>query len=112
MAADQERIDDAHAAEAGIVCVCGYENFERVVVERRASGTIVTDFLACVGCRAMYFVPLPRPRPVVRPPGHGVGTMVIPRQESAEALKRDAAEAATHYRKPGRSGRLKPGGRG
>ena len=36
---------------------------------------------------------------------------IDPAKDSAERLKADAAEAAKAYRKPGRSGRLRPGGR-
>ncbi len=31
--------------ELELTCPCGYENFERVVVERRAGNPIVTDFV-------------------------------------------------------------------
>jgi hypothetical protein len=46
--------------ELDLVCPCGYENFERVVVHRRPRPSIVTDFVACVGCKAMYWAPLRR----------------------------------------------------
>ena len=46
--------------ELDLVCPCGYENFERVVVHRRPRAPIVTDFVACVGCKAMYWAPLSR----------------------------------------------------
>lgn len=98
-------------ANSELTCPCGYENFERVIVERVLGRPIVTDFVACVGCRAMYFAPLPVPAPVPLPDGHGIGTMVLPKGDTDEALKQDAAEAAKAYRKPGRSGRLGPGGR-
>ena len=45
----------------GLACVCGSENFERVVVQRKPAAPIVTDFVACVECSAMYWSP-PRPR--------------------------------------------------
>lgn len=41
--------------EAGRVCVCGGQTFERVVVQRKPHPPIVTDFLACIACQAMYF---------------------------------------------------------
>ena len=45
-------------AELEIRCLCGdSENFERIVVRRKPNPPIVTDFVACVGCRAMYFAP-------------------------------------------------------
>jgi hypothetical protein len=44
--------------ELELICLCGFENFERVVVQRKPHSPIVTDFVACVGCRAMYFAPL------------------------------------------------------
>ena len=47
-------------AELEIVCFCGgSENFERVIVQRKPYAPIVTDFVACVACRAMYFAPKP-----------------------------------------------------
>ena len=118
------------------VCGCGYENFERVIVERIANRPIVTDFLACVGCRAMYFAPLgkskpPAPRSPAEPPRQPSPKPAPQQKEYAfptrqsdypagwidpattklERLKADAEEAAKAYRKPGRSGRLGPGGR-
>jgi len=47
--------------EFGSPCVCGAENFERVVVERVLSRPVVTDLIACVECRCVYYSPLPRP---------------------------------------------------
>ena len=69
-------------AELDLVCLCGFENFERVVVQRKPNPPIVTDFVACVGCRAMYFAP-------------AASVPVDP------ALERDAAIAARDYVKPG-----------
>jgi hypothetical protein len=43
--------------ELELVCPCGYENFDRVVVQRKPYAPIVTDFVACVGFRAMYWAP-------------------------------------------------------
>ncbi len=56
--------------ELDLVCLCGHENFERVVVQRRPHGPIVTDFVACVGCRAMYWAPQPASLPPEQRPGH------------------------------------------
>jgi hypothetical protein len=98
--------------ELELVCPCGFENFERIVVQRRPHAPIVTDFVACVGCRSMYFSPVRALDAPERRVGHGmVGIGGPEKHDSAEALKRDAADAATEYRKPGKSGRLKPGGR-
>lgn len=62
--------------EPDLVCPCGYENFERVVVERVAGRPIVTDFVACVGCRAVY---LSRPSKS-RPPPAGAPLIEGPRR--------------------------------
>ena len=59
----------------GLSCLCGYENFERVVVERVPNRPIVTDFVACVGCRAMYFAPQGKPP---KPPAAGAWRPTIP----------------------------------
>jgi hypothetical protein len=37
-----------------------FENFERIVVQRKPHPPIVTDFVACVGCKTMYWAPLSR----------------------------------------------------
>jgi len=58
--------------ELELVCPCGYENFERVVVQRRPHPAVVTDFVACVGCKAMYFAPVRRPDPPEIRLGHGL----------------------------------------
>lgn len=86
--------------ELELVCPCGVENFERVIVQRLPHSPIVTDFVACVGCRTMYFAPIRETRPVF-PPGYGHGTGGGPQCDSDKKLKRDAAEAAKDYRKPG-----------
>jgi hypothetical protein len=91
--------------ELELVCLCGFENFERVVVQRSRHDPIVTDFVACVGCRAMYFAPLARPDPAERQPGDRMGAIGGPEPDSAAKLKRDAADAAKDYVKPGRSAR-------
>ena len=93
--------------ELELVCPCGYENFERIAVQRKPHPPVVTDFVACVGCKAMYFAPVRRPDPPETQPGQemrGIGGPE-PRPDSSAALKRDATDAATDYRKPGRSGR-------
>jgi hypothetical protein len=99
--------------ELELTCPCGYENFERVVVQRRPHPPIVTDFVACVGCKTMYWSPVRQPDPLEPTIGSQMRGIGGPekRPDSAEALKRDAAEAAKEYRKPGKSGRLRPGGR-
>jgi hypothetical protein len=90
--------------ELELVCPCGHENFDRIVVQRKPHPAFVTDFVACVGCKSMYWAPV---RPHASPPRPGDGMKAIggPQPDSAAALKRDAADAAQHYRKPGRSGR-------
>ena len=77
----------------------------RIVVQRKPHDPIVTDFVACVGCRAMYYAPLAPPNPPMRKPGDGIGAIGGPEPDSADKLKRDAADAAQDYIKPGRSGR-------
>jgi hypothetical protein len=90
------------------VCHCGSFEFERVVVERRPRPAVITDFVACTACAAMYFYPLPRsePSPTRLAAGmQAIGPPPPPRtwpEDSAAALKRDATEAAKDYVKPGR----------
>ena len=133
---DKRGDGDSDAAEQGVTCACGYENFERVVVERVPGRPIVTDFLACVGCRTMFFAPRgkpkppaprspaepprqPTPKPAPQQQEHAFTHLgsdyprgwVDPAKDTLEQLKADAEEAAKAYRKPGRSGRLGPGGR-
>lgn len=43
--------------------MCGCENFERVIVERVIGRAVITDLLACVECRCVYFSPLPKAAP-------------------------------------------------
>jgi hypothetical protein len=94
-------------AELELVCPCGYENFERVVV-MRGTGAVVTDFVACVGCKAVYFSPLRKPDPAEVRPGHRLGAYGPPppprtwADDTSASLKRDAEEAAKDYVKPGR----------
>ena len=59
----QYREQVATFEEFGSPCVCGAENFERVVVERVLSRPVVTDLIACVECRCVYYSPLPKPLP-------------------------------------------------
>ena len=40
-------------------CGCGSSTFSRVVVEHIAARPIVTDFVACIECNAMFWMPLP-----------------------------------------------------
>lgn len=93
--------------ELELVCPCGCENFDRIVVQRKPHSPIVTDFVACVGCKAMYWAPQVAPLPPEGRPGHGMMGIGGPekRPDSADALKRDAADAAQDYVKPGRSRR-------
>ena len=92
--------------EFELVCPCGYENFERIVVQRRPHPPVVTDFVACVGCRAVYWL---RVGTLIRADSAWSRDAALggpePRPDTSEALKRDAADAAKDYRKPGRSGR-------
>lgn len=58
--------------ELDLTCQCGHENFHRVVVQRKPAPPIVTDFVACVGCRGDVFRPAPSGGPapgVCRPNG-------------------------------------------
>lgn len=95
-------MDPIDGAELERVCLCGFKNFERVVVQRKPSPPIVTDFVACVGCRAMYFAPQPRPDPKPLRPGDDMKAIGWPPPDTDAALKRDAAIAARDYVKPGR----------
>jgi hypothetical protein len=94
--------------ELELTCLCGYENFERVIVQRLPNPPLFTDFVACVGCRAMYYAPVPKADP---PPASGPGDRMSAiggpeaKPDSQEALKRDAADAAKDYVKPGRMAR-------
>ena len=93
--------------ELELVCPCGYENFERIIVQREPQPPVVTDFVACVGCKAVYFSPVRRPDPPEIRPGHemrGLGGPE-PRPDISVALKLDATESAKDYRKPGRLGK-------
>ena len=66
-----------------LVCPCGAENFVRVTVRRAGHQPYVTDFVACAGCRIMYWLPK---NAVTHDP----------------EFKNDAAAAARSYKKPGR----------
>jgi hypothetical protein len=96
-------MDPIEGVALELTCPCGLaENFERVVVRRKPHDPIVTDFVACVGCRAMYYSPVRKPDPPEWRPGHGMVAIGGPKLDSDEKLKRDAADAAKDYRKPGR----------
>jgi hypothetical protein len=95
-------MDPIDGAELELVCLCGFENFQRVIVQRKPHAPIVTDFVACVGCRAMYFAPVPKRDPPERRPGHGMQAIGAPAPDTDAALKRDAAIAARDHLKPGR----------
>jgi len=103
-----DHVKSLEGVELELQCACGHENFERVVVQRPPGGPIVTDFVACVGCRAMYFAPLPKADPRALGPGDkvaAIGPPAPPRTwpvDSDAALRRDAADAAKDYVKPGR----------
>lgn len=88
--------------ELELTCPCGYESFDRVIVQRRPHGPIITDFVACVGCKAMYYAPQRPLDPPEQRPGHGMQAVGPGQPDSSEALKRDAKEAAHDYVKPGR----------
>ena len=48
-----DHVKSLEGVELELQCACGHENFERVVVQRKPHPPIVTDFVACVGCKAM-----------------------------------------------------------
>jgi hypothetical protein len=52
------------------------------------------DFVACVGCRAMYFAPQLRPDPKPSRLGDNMQAIGGPAPDTNEALKRDAPVAA------------------
>ena len=75
----------------GQECLCGSTDFERVIVERPPSAPIVTDFLACLNCRTMLFLPQEgQAQPIV---------------DTHDDLMREVKIAARDYRKPGRGRR-------
>ena len=110
-------MDPLDGVELELTCPCESENFERVVVQRKPHAPIVTDFVACVGCKTMYFVPMPKSvvlggPDIAKPwqPGDAIGgppgyTQPAPRPDSSQALKRDVEIAAKDYVKPGRTRR-------
>jgi len=49
-------------SDFGLSCSCGSENFERVSVRRMGMSDYATDFVACVHCHVMFFLPH-RPAP-------------------------------------------------
>lgn len=97
--------DGIDGTELELSCPCGYENFERVVVRRKPHDPIVTDFVACVGCKTMYFSPVRPPLPPEASIGSHMKGIGGPEPDSGVALKRDAIDAAKDYRKPGRNSR-------
>ena len=76
-------MDPIEGVDFGLVCQCGHENFERVIVRRPGRDPHVSDFVACVGCKAVFHL--------------------AAYSETGDAqFKSDAAYAAGAYRKPGR----------
>jgi hypothetical protein len=73
----QFHMDDGFPGE----CACGGIDFERVVMQRLPAAPITTDFVACVACRAMYFVPLQPIGVTAQDPrhGHAIGPPPPPR---------------------------------
>ena len=47
-------MDPIEGPDFGLVRQCGAENFERVIVRRPGRDSCVSDFVACVGCRAVF----------------------------------------------------------
>ena len=41
----------------GLSCACGSQHFERVVVRRTQQADYVTEFVTCIHCKVMFFVP-------------------------------------------------------
>lgn len=62
-------------AELELVCLCGFEKFERVVARALPHDPIVTDVVACVGCRAMYSALLLRSAPPPQKSGNAMGAI-------------------------------------
>lgn len=77
------RMDPLEGAEVGLACQCGSENFERVLVRRAGKDPHSTDFVACIGCKAVFHLP-----------AHTI--------MSDPEFKNNAAHAAGACRKPGR----------
>jgi hypothetical protein len=75
-------MDPLEGADVGLACPCGSENFERVIVRRAGKDPHITDFVACIGCKAVFHLP--------------ANTIM-----SDPEFKNDAAYAAGAYRKPG-----------
>lgn len=69
------------AVELELACPCGFENFERVVVQRRPHPPIVTDFVACVGCRSVYYSPLAPSTASQPPPPRTAARYQVPRDD-------------------------------
>jgi len=76
----------------------------------RAAGYLCRDGahpsrVACVGCKTMYWAPVRPLDPAPPRPADGMKAIGGPQPDSGAAVKRDAADAAKDYRKPGRSRR-------
>jgi hypothetical protein len=54
-------MDPIEGPDFGLACHCGAENFGRVILRRRGRDPSVTDFAACVGCRAVFHLALGSP---------------------------------------------------
>ena len=70
-----------------LTCPCGYENFERIVVQRKPHAPVVTDFVACVGCKTMYWAPVRPLDPMPPRPGDGMKAIGGPPLDSAGGAK-------------------------
>jgi hypothetical protein len=70
-------------------------------VQRKPNPPMVTDFVASVGCQAMYFAAVPVRDPPEKRPGHDRGAHGGPTPDTNEAPKCEAAIAARDYVKPG-----------
>lgn len=84
--------------ELELECPCGSENFTRVVVQRKPHPPIVTDFVACVNCKAMYWSPLrppDPPEPTIGSHMRGIGGPEKLRVDSAAACNRATVVART-----------------
>ena len=100
-----EHIERGRQNELELVCLCVYENFDRVIVHRnpilRWSRTLSQAWVA----RRSTGAPVRQQDPMPPRPGDGMGAIGGPQIDNADRLKRDALDAAKDYRKPGRSGR-------
>ena len=76
-------MDPIEGADFGFVCQCGGESFERVIVRRPGRETHITDFGACIGCKAVFH-------------------LAAYTEMNDAQLKSDAAYASGAFRKSGR----------